>query len=107
MGEEEEWVARDAEMQGHPIPDRIANKPTLLPGLEIYHKAFHRLSTCRSMGFGMGPVPWTAIEAYSTAMGFDDRHRHDLHYHMRAMDSTFLNHSNKRKDKEKPPENNG
>ncbi len=99
MGEDEEWVARDAASQGVPVPPRIANKPSLMEGLGLFYTAFHRLSTCRSMGFGIGPVPWDKIEQYADSQEFDQDHRYALHYHITAMDRVFLNHCNKKPEK--------
>lgn len=48
-----------------PIPDKIANAPELEVGLEFYYFAFRDLGTCRSIGFSLGPIPWTAMNDYA------------------------------------------
>lgn len=59
------------------IPDSVQNAPQLAPGLEFYYEAFKTLSTTRSYGMGVGPIPWTAMHQYFVAYGlpgdlFDD-----------------------------------
>lgn len=73
-----------------PLPDVIANAPQLFPGLEAYYEAFTELSTCRTNGMAMGPIPWSAINEYAkrydyTGEGFDYLVRM-----VRALDDTFL-----------------
>jgi hypothetical protein len=82
-----------------PLPDVIANAPQLFPGLEMYYEAFTELSTCRSQGFGVGPIPWTAIDRYGDRHGFLGEGFEYLVRMVRALDDTFLAYSRKR-DKE-------
>ncbi len=73
-----------------PLPDKIANKPTLNEGLFFYWQAFADLSTDRSLGMAEGPIPWSAIDRYG--------YRHDiwsdefdrLVYIIRGLDSEYL-----------------
>lgn len=46
--------------------------PELDAGLEFYLHAYVDLSTCRPVGFGPTPLPWTAIRDYAEAYGVDD-----------------------------------
>lgn len=64
-------------------------------GLELYWYAFFELSTCRSVGFAPGPIPWTAVMDYAQAFGLDDVQTHLLVRFVRAMDGAFLNHHEK------------
>jgi hypothetical protein len=67
----------------------------LLPGLELFYEAFQELSTCRPY-IGLegvpGPVPWTAIDCYALANGFDEEGRDYLVKMVRALDDEFLKH---------------
>lgn len=61
----------------------------------MFYAAFHHLSTCRQIGMGLGPIPWTAVEHYATAKRYDDEHRQKLHVHISAMDNAYLKSQNK------------
>lgn len=73
-----------------PLPDKIANAPTINRGLEPYYIAFWELSTCRGAGFGAGPIPWTALDEYARREGWTGERYEDLVDFVRAMDRTFL-----------------
>ena len=90
----------ECEAQGRPIPDRIADT-TLLPGAEVYYLAFRELSTCRAFGFGVGPIPWTAIVAWADDAGYDPEQREALQYVVREMDSVYLEHLEKKREQER------
>lgn len=89
-----------------PFPDVIANAPQILPGLEMYYEAFSELSTCRSTGMGIGPIPWTAIDQYGLRHGFCDDGFEYLVRMVRALDDAFLAYSQK-KAKEEAAQNAG
>lgn len=81
--------------RGQEPPEFIANAPQLLPGLELYFEAFQELSTCRPyIGLeGMpGPIPWTAIDRYGLAHGFEEEGLDYLVSMVRALDDEFLTH---------------
>jgi hypothetical protein len=65
----------------------------------FYMKAFHDLSTCRSSGMSMGPIPWTAMVTYA------DRYRLDYDVAeafvdiMRSMDAAYLVHHSEQQEK--------
>ncbi len=75
-----------------PLPKALADAPELLPGLDLYYYAFVDLSTCRSMGFGPGPIPWTAISEYARARGLEREQTDDLFYHIPLLDAAYLEH---------------
>ena len=79
-----------------PLPRAIENAPELWPGLELYLKAWYDLDTTRSIGFGVGPIPWHAVEAYCSAHNMDEMQRARMHYMIREMDKVYLDHANKR-----------
>lgn len=59
------------------------------------------LHSCRSYGFGMGPIPWTAIRDYATAWDFDEEQTIELFRLIRSMDNELLAlNDKKRKHKE-------
>lgn len=89
-----------------PLPDVIANAPQILPGLEMYYEAFSELSTCRSNGMAMGPIPWTAIDQYALRHGFEADGFEYLVRMVRALDDAFLAYSQK-KAKEEAAQNAG
>lgn len=65
----------------------------------MYYEAFTELSTCRQIGMGTGPIPWTAIDRYGARHGFTGEGFEYLVRMVRALDDTFLAYSRKR-DKE-------
>jgi hypothetical protein len=79
-----------------PVPDRIRNAPELLPGLEMFYRAFHSLSTCRPVGMGVGAIPWTAVHAYGTMQELDQLQFEALEYHIGRMDSAYLEWSHRK-----------
>ena len=75
---------------GLPIPDLVLNKPILAEGLEMYMDAFWTLSSCRSVGMGMGPIPWDSVLRYGTLLALDEEHQADLEFFISRLDSAFL-----------------
>jgi hypothetical protein len=63
----------------------------------FYIEAFRELSTCRSSGFGLGPIPFTAIVEYSKIYDIEDFD--DFLYFIRLMDSKILELERKKQDK--------
>lgn len=59
----------------------------------MYYEAFTELSTCRPVGMGIGPVPWTAIDGYGRRYGFEGDGFVYLVRMVRALDDAFLAHS--------------
>jgi CBS-domain-containing membrane protein len=69
------------------LPDRIANAPSLFLGNEIWFTAFLDLSNEREIGWGAGPIRWTAMRDYAEAWDLD---LEDLEYFIREMDKVYL-----------------
>lgn len=59
-----------------------------ISGLRFYVDAFYELSSCRSIGMALGPIPFTAILEYSKI--FYDGEFDDFLYFMRVMDREYL-----------------
>lgn len=83
------------------LPDVVANAPQLLYGLEVYYEAFTELSTCRSIGMAMGPIPWSAINEYAARHGYVDQGFDYLVLMVRALDDTFLAYDRSEADRKR------
>lgn len=66
----------------------------------MYYEAFTELSTCRPVGMGIGPVPWTAIDRYGRRYGFEGDGFVYLVRMVRALDDAFLAHSREKAKEE-------
>lgn len=64
----------------------------------MFMNAFHRLSTCRQVGMGLGPIPWTVIGEYARVQELDQEHTDMLYYHVEALDAEFLKWSAKQNE---------
>lgn len=95
--EDIEFILKNCMQTGMPIPDFIKNAPELMPGLEVFLQAFWDLSTCRQIGMGLGPIPWTSVESYATLYFESDGFKQDLHFHIRQLDAAYLEWANKGK----------
>lgn len=62
-------------------------EPYLGP-LDFYTDAFLELGTCRPVGMGLAPIPFTAIIEYSRIYELEDVE--EFAYLMRLMDRTFI-----------------
>ncbi|RPJ39859.1 MAG: hypothetical protein EHM35_01240 [Planctomycetaceae bacterium] len=76
------------------LPDCIVNAPNLFLGNEVWYAAFLDLNADREMGWGAGPIRWTAIRDYAEAWDLD---LDDLEFFVRAMDKEYLAIANKPK----------
>jgi len=81
-----------------PLPEKIANAPRILKGLEGYYIAFWELSTDRAVGMGAGPIPWTAVDMYCKREGIVGEDYDYLLDMIRAMDKVFLAHQKEQAD---------
>jgi len=98
QGHIEDQIIQQAVRSGLPLPERIQNAPSILPGLELYYIGFLDLTSSRSFGggFGMGPIPWLAIEQYCQVMELDDDQRVAMHHHVTEMDKAYIKHMQKK-----------
>lgn len=99
MGPIEQNIARQAIRAGQPIPDRIANAPNLIVGLQIYLTAFLDLDSERSHAMALAPIPWTSIRQYADAYSLDEEQTEDLIFLIKRLDNAHL----ARLAKKKPP----
>lgn len=86
----EQNIARQAMLSGQPLPDRIANAPELIIGLQLYLIAFFDLDSERDNSMSLRRIPWSAIDRYATRYEFDSEQYDDLHYFIREMDTEHL-----------------
>lgn len=99
QGETEAKIVAQAKKMKMPLPEAIANKPTVSEGLGFYWEAFSELTSDRGIGMGEGPIRWTAIDAYGYRYGVwgDDFDR--LVTIIRCLDSVYLQQRIKKNEK--------
>ena len=90
QGSNEAKIVEQAQKLGMPLPDKIANKPRLQVGLEIYWRAFWECSTDRDIGMAEGPIPWSAIDRWAFRHGIDGDDFDRLVLLLKAMDSVYI-----------------
>jgi len=73
----------------------IRDAPELMPGLQLYTRAFRELSTCRQIGMGIGPIPWTAVNDWINQNDLTQDQAETLRHHIQAMDQAYLEWVNK------------
>lgn len=95
QGLHEKKLREIARVTGMPLPDRIKNKPEIIPGLEIYWKAFTELTADRSIGMGEGPIPWTAMNQWAIRHGFRGDEFDRLIDIIREVDTAYMELRNK------------
>ncbi len=71
FGSQEEKIIAAAEEMGQEIPDTIEEKPEVRPDLWLYWEAYLDLTGTRTVGFGIGPIPWTAIDGFARRHGLN------------------------------------
>lgn len=93
QGETAEFLTKMAIRLGQPIPDRIANAPALLHGLDVYLNAFHELDSERmNTGMSIGRIPWSKCILYADINDFDERQTRALVAHVRRLDTIYIQH---------------
>ena len=91
QGPTEKVIIQQCVRQGLPLPDRIANAPELLLGLDFFYSAFMDLTTCRGTGYGTeGPISWLSILDWANEYGVEGEQREDLFYHIQKLDEVYL-----------------
>jgi hypothetical protein len=77
-------------LKGRPLPTWFLEEPIIRPGEKFYLQAFWDLSSCRSIGMSLGPIPWTAAWEYGKEAGLDEELLPAFWYFLRVMDSAYL-----------------
>ncbi len=89
------------------MPDRIANAPETLPGLELYIRAFFDLDRDRPIGFSEGYIPRRSIADWAKDYELDEDQTEALFYFIREMDSEVMRikqaKAEKQKQQQTPP----
>lgn len=85
--------------EGHELPERMQNAPRLMLGLELYWSAFWDLTTCRTTGWSVAPIPWSAMREYVEVYELDEEQAESLFYLIRSMDNAYMDYR-ARKSKE-------
>lgn len=89
----QDFIIKQSERHGVPLPDKIANPPKLNAGLEFFYLSFQHLLTCRSFN---GVIPYLAIEEYMDRHSIYRDQRADVHYHIRNLDNVYSEYQNKK-----------
>lgn len=76
-----------------PYPKTIQDAPELGPGLALFYTAFLDLTSCRTLGYSQGPIPWLAIDRYCEVNEIEGEQREDVFYHVSRLDKAYLDWS--------------
>jgi hypothetical protein len=91
QGPTEKSIIEQCIRQRRPLPNAIANAPSIEIGLDIFFVAFMDLTTCRTMGFGEGPIPWTAKRIYAVdELSLEGEQKEDFYFYLAEMDRVYL-----------------
>lgn len=90
LGPHEQKLAKQYMRAGEPIPERIANAPELMIGLQFYMQAFFDLDSERSHAMAPTAIPRSKIRDYAEAYECDDETTEDLMFLIRKMDNKHL-----------------
>lgn len=85
--------------KGRPLPRWFEEAPDPRPEDEFYLRAFYDLSSCRSVGFAIGPIPWRDIVHYADWVGLETDVAAAFVVVIRAMDSGFLEWQEKEQER--------
>jgi hypothetical protein len=102
QGATERTIVEQCSRNNSPLPKAIRDAPDLALGLEFTYSAFWELSGCRSVGFGIGFIPWSAIADYAKVQELDREDADDFIYLIRAMDRAFVAYNSEAAKKPDP-----
>ena len=93
---------RSLHKQTGELPSALKNKPEFKPGLAWYYELFELLNTSRAIGFsGAGAIPFSEMKACFDLLEITDLDERECSIKMiRALDSAYLQHVNKKATKE-------
>lgn len=69
-------------------------------GFEFYLTSFKELGTCRPVGMGVGPIPFTSIAEYARIFEVEGEDFFELLYYVREMDDEYLKLEKEKSDSE-------
>jgi len=84
-----------------PLPDKIANVPDLNTGLEFYLEVYLDLCSDKNVGFGEGPIPWSAMNEYAKRYNIADEEFERMVSVLRAADAEVLKGKQKTAERKK------
>ena len=90
------WVIDAAIARGNKPPPWAFSEPYVLQGDEFYLSAFYELSTCRDVGWGVGPIPWRDIILYAEFAELDYELLSGFVQIIRALDTVYMGWHNKK-----------
>ena len=89
-------IIRQCLQANEPIPDKIANAPTVPEHLELYWYAYLDLDSTRAHNMGPTPISILDMIAYCRYYDLDEEQTNALVYIVRAMDLENLKRISKR-----------
>jgi len=69
--------------------DAVSSVERLPRRLVFYLDAWFDLDTCREVGMGLGPIPWTAIIDYAREYELQKWHKDIFVSHIKKMDAAY------------------
>lgn len=73
-----------------PLPERIQNAPELTPGTQLFYTGFLELTSNRSMGAALGPIPFLAILEYCLIKGIEGEQQDNFVWLIQRLDQKYL-----------------
>ena len=96
QGPSEKKIIEQCIRAGWSLPEKIANAPSILPGLELYYIGFIDLMSSRQVGMAPGPIWWTTIQEYCEKRQLDEDQTDTMHIHISALDALYLKQATKK-----------
>ncbi len=82
------------------VPRWAIDAPELPMGSECIYASYWELDSCRAIGWGSGPIPWSALHDYCLAHEIDGADRDEFEYLIRCMDHAHLKYNQSQAAKE-------
>jgi hypothetical protein len=67
--------------------------------------AFLDLTTCREVGYAVGPITWMTLQRYAEVYEVEGEQREDLFYHVQKLDEAYLKWSRAKEEKKAAQQN--
>lgn len=85
-----------------PVPDAIRNAPELHLDEQLYFTGYLDLNSCRPIGMGEGPIPWSAMMEYCMVHGIAGELLDDFMYIIRHLDNEIQAYKAAKREAETP-----
>ena len=79
-----------------PFPAALLEGAELPDELRLFYLVFLDLTSCRTLGYAQGPIPWLAIHYYCDAHDIDGEQREEVFFHVSRLDKEYLDWSAKK-----------